>query len=441
MGLIKAIHGSFNGVMADQWKEYFYCESMPEDVLVTKGQKRITSRSSNRHGSDNVITNGSVIAVADGQCMILVDQGAVTEICAQPGEFLYNSSTQPSIFYGGLGKGIVNSFKQFGKRIGFGGEVPQDQRIYYFNTKELVGNKYGTHNSIPVRIVDQRAGIDLDVSIKCYGEYSYKISDPILFYHNVCGNVEELFMRDTIDGQLKAELLTALQPAFSKISGQGIRYSQLPDHADDIAAALQDILSQKWNKLRGITLVSFGISSIKADDQDERMIKDMQRNSAYRDPTLAAATLAGAQADAMRGAANNQNSGAFMGFAGMNMAQNVGGFNPQQLYQMGQGQGQPVNNQQAQNDQQPNANQEPDKAQSKQEQYSAEDWTCPNCGTVNNSNYNFCHKCGFRKNNGTKMKPIYRCSSCGWKPDDPTNPPEFCPICGNPFGNEDIVKN
>ena len=180
MGLIKAALGAAGGVMADQWKEYFYCDAIPESVLAVKGCKRVSGRSSNTKGSDNVITNGSVIAVADGQCMILVDQGKVTELCAEPGEFVYNSSTEPSIFSGKLGTSILDTFKTIGKRFTFGGEAPKDQRIYFFNTKELIGNKYGTPSPVPFRVVDQRAGIDIDISIRCFGEYSYRICDPIL---------------------------------------------------------------------------------------------------------------------------------------------------------------------------------------------------------------------------------------------------------------------
>ena len=230
MGLIKAIAGAAGGVMADQWKEYFYCEAMPANILATKGHKKVTGRSSNYKGDENIITNGSMIAVADGQCMLIVEQGKVVEVCAEPGEFLYDSSTEPSIFSGKLGDGIGDVFRNIGKRFTFGGEAPKDQRVYYFNTKELIGNKYGTASPVPFRVVDQRAAIDIDVGIRCFGEYSYHIANPLLFYTNVCGNVSEDYDRSNLDSQLKTELLTALQPAFAKISEMGIRYSALPGH-------------------------------------------------------------------------------------------------------------------------------------------------------------------------------------------------------------------
>ena len=275
MGLIRAALGAAGGVVGDQWKEYFYCEALDNDVLVVKGSKRVSGRSSNRSGTDNIISNGSVVAVADGQCMIIVEQGKIAELCAEPGEFVYDSSTEPSIFSGSLGTSIEEVFKNIGKRFTFGGEAPKDQRVYYFNTKELVGNKYGTPSPVPFRVVDQRAGIDIDIAIRCFGEYSYRICNPILFYTNVCGNVSSEYTRDNIDGQLKTELLTALQPAFAKISDMGIRYSSLPGHTMEIAQALNEVLSPKWSDLRGIEVVSFGVSSVKASEEDEAMLKEM----------------------------------------------------------------------------------------------------------------------------------------------------------------------
>ena len=281
MGLIKAALGAAGGVMADQWKEYFYCEAIPVDVLVCKGQKRTSGRGSNTKGSANVISNGSVVAVADGQCMCIVENGKVVDICAVPGEFVYDTSIAPSIFTGDLGENIKNTFSQMGKRFAFGGEAGQDQRVYYFNTKEIIGNKYGTPSPIPFRVVDERAGIDIDISIRCFGEYSYRLTDPILFYTNVCGNVEQEYRRDQIEGQLKSELLTALQPAFAKISAMGIRYSALPGHTTEIRDALSEILSSEWALSRGIEIWKFGVSSVKASEEDEAMLKELQRNAGF----------------------------------------------------------------------------------------------------------------------------------------------------------------
>ena len=463
MGLIRAALGAAGGAMADQWKEYFYCESIPENVMAVKGLHRVSGRSSNYKGSENIISNGSVIAVADGQCMIIVDQGKVTELCAEPGEFKYDASTEPSLFYGKLGKNILDTFKNIGKRFTFGGEAPKDQRVYYFNTKELIGNKYGTPSPVPFRVVDQRAGIDIDIAIRCFGEYSYRICDPILFYTNVCGNVSGDYTRDRLESQLKTELLTALQPAFAKISEQGIRYSALPGHTMEMADALNDVLSSKWRNLRGLEIVSFGVSSVKASEEDEAMLKELQRNAAFMDPTRAAAHLVGAQASAMQAAANNQNAGPAMAFMGMNMAGQAGGANAQSLYQMGaQQQAAPaaagwtcacgqsgITGKFCPNCGKPKPAPAP----------AAGSWTCScgatatgkfcpecgkprpadtgwtcSCGAVNKGK--FCAECGKPKPAGT---PKYKCDKCGWEPKDPTHPPKFCPECGDPFDDGDIV--
>lgn len=403
MGLIKAALGSAGGVLADQWKEYFYCESMPADVLVTKAHKKVSGRSSNRHGSENIISNGSVIAVSDGQCMLIVEQGKVVDVCAEPGEYTYDTSSEPSIFCGGLGKGVKEAFQQIGKRFTFGGEPPKDQRVYFVNTKELVGNKYGTPNPVPFRVVDMNIGLDMDITIKCFGEYSYQIANPVLFYTNVCGNVEQDYTRDEIDGQLKSELMTALQPAFARISEMGIRYSALPGHTQELSDALNKVLSDKWDNLRGIRIVSLGVSSVKASEEDEAMIKELQRNAVFRNPTMAAAQMVGAQASAMQSAASNQKTGPAMAFAAMNMAANVGGANAQNLFAMGQ--------QQAAPQMQPQY-QQPSQTAPKTE------WTCA-CGAVNTGK--FCSECGSPRPAGP-----WTCS-CGT-----VNTGKFCQECGKP---------
>ena len=436
MGLIHAALGAASGVLADQWKEYFYCESLSEEVLVAKGSKKTSGFSSNRRGSDNIISSGSVVAVADGQCMLIVEQGKIVEVCAEPGEFVYDSSTEPTIFSGNLGDSIIEIFKAIGKRFTFGGEAPKDQRVYYFNTKELIGNKYGTPSPVPFRVVDANVGLDVDISIRCFGEYSYRISNPLLFYTNVCGNVSDAYRRDSIESQLKTEFLTALQPAFAKISAMGVRYSALPGHTMEMAQALNEVLSAKWRELRGIEIVSVGVSSVKASEEDEKMIKELQRNAAFRNPNMAAAHLVGAQAAAMQAAAENDN-GAAMGFMGMNMAGAAGGMNAQNLFQMGM-----------QQPQQP-APAAPAAAawlcpgcgasasgkfcgECGTKKPEADGWTCA-CGAVNKGK--FCPECGAKKPAGV---PLYKCDKCGWEPADPKNPPKFCPECGDPFDEGDI---
>ena len=437
---------------------------MDADVLVCKGQKRVSGRSSNTKGSDNIITNGSVVAVNEGQCMIIVEQGKVVELCSEPGEFVYDTSTEPSIFEGKLSKSIKEVFATIGKRFTFGGDTAKDQRIYYFNTKEIIGNKYGTPNPVPFRVVDNNIGLDVDISIRCNGEYSYKIVNPILFYTNVCGNVEEEYERSEIDSMLKTELLTALQPAFAKISDMGIRYSALPGHTMEIADALNAVLSKKWAELRGIEIASFGINSVTASKEDEEMIKQLQKTAVLQNPNMAAATLVGAQGEAMKAAASNPN-GAMAGFMGMGMVQNSMGTDAQSLFAMGQQQ-----RMQQQNEAQQLAAQEqrsvaqagqPGQNNAAVSNEVSNGWVCEcgisntgkfcvecgkpkpqpvqgwvcSCGTVNKGK--FCMECGAKK---PAEAPLYKCDKCGWEPEDPKNPPKFCPECGDPFDDNDIQK-
>ncbi len=301
MGLIKAIKGAVGSVAADQWKEYFYCDALDNEVLASKGRKRVSGRGSNTKGDDNIITNGSVVAVNEGQCMIIVDQGKVVEFCAEAGEFVYDTSSEPSLFYGSFGESLADTFEAIGKRFTFGGDAAKDQRVYFFNTKEIMGNKYGTASPVPFRVVDANIGLDIDITLRCNGQYSYKITDPLLFYKNVCGNIPGDFMRSEIEGQLRTELLTALQPAFARISELGVRYSSIPKHTTELMEILNEELSAKWSGLRGISIVSFGMNSVKAPEEDEAMIKELQRTAVYRNPNMAAATLVNAQADADEG--------------------------------------------------------------------------------------------------------------------------------------------
>ena len=394
MGLISTALISAGSVLSDQWKEYFYCDSIPADVLVVKGKKR----NRNNRGNDNIISNGSIIAIAEGQCMIIVEQGKVVDLCAEAGEYTYDMSTEPSLFYGNLSENIPEIFKLIGKRFTFAGDTAKDQRVYYFNTKEIIGNKYGTPSPIPFRVVDQRAGIDIDISIRCFGEYSYRITNPILFYTNVCGNVENSYTRDKIDSQLKSELLTALQPAFAKISDMGIRYSALPGHTSEIANALNDELSASWKNKRGIEIVAFGVNSVKASEEDEEMIQSMQQAAAYQNPALGAAAVIQAQTQAMKDAANNA-AGAAVGFMNMNMAAQAGGANAAELYSMAA----------AQNAAQQTAG---------TPAASADSWTCPNCGSVNTGK--FCPECGT-----ARPSSEWTCPSCGT-----VNKGKFCTECG-----------
>ena len=445
MGLIKALANAAGSVLGDQWREYFYCDSLSDDILVVKGQKRTsdTRNSSNKKGENNIISNGSIIAVNEGQCMIIVDQGKVVELCAEAGEFVYDKSTEPSIFYGGLGQGILKSFSTLGKRITFGGDTAKDQRVYYFNTKEIKDNKFGTPAAIPFRIVDKNVGLDLDSAVRINGNYSYHITDPLLFYTNVCGNIVDEYNRNNLTEQLRGELLTSLQPALAAVSAQSIRYYELPGATKQLVGALNTELSPLWSEKRGIEIVIMNINSAKISEEDEKMVKDLQRTATLKDRNMAAATLVGSQAKAMEAAASNTSTGPMMAFAGMNMANMAGGMNANTLFEMGT---------------QQNAQAQEAAAQKNVAAVAATVWDCacghkgntrrfcgecgtknPNegwtcsCGTVNKGK--FCQNCGSKKPAGV---PQYKCDKCGWEPEDPTNPPKFCPECGDPFNDGDI---
>ncbi|MCM1498476.1 MAG: SPFH domain-containing protein [Clostridium sp.] len=453
MGLIKAISGAIRGVAADQWKEYFYCDALETDVLVVKGQRRNNSKfGTSNKGNDNIISNGSVVAVNEGQCMIIVDQGKVVEFCAEAGEFLYDTSSEPSLLSGDLGENIGRTFATIGKRFTFGGDTGKDQRVYFFNTKEIMGNRYGTANPVPFRVVDANIGLDVDISVRCNGEYSYQIFDPILFYTNVCGNITDEYTRDKIDSQLKSELMTALQPAFAQISAMGIRYSAVPAHTMEVADALNKVLSEKWGELRGIRIVSFGVNTIKASEEDEQMIKDLQKSAVLRNPNMAAATLVGAQAEAMKAAASNTSAGPMMAFAGMNMANMAGGMDANSLFAMGQQQNNTPPTTPSPAAPNPAPASQPEGAAAgtwtcscghsgntgkfcmecgKPKPSAEAGWTC-SCGAVNQGK--FCQECGAKKPAGA---PLYKCDKCGWTPEDPHNPPKFCPECGDIFDEND----
>ncbi|HRU96953.1 MAG TPA: SPFH domain-containing protein [Ruminococcus sp.] len=460
MGLISAMLTSGASVLADQWKEYFYCDAMPADVLVCKGQKRTSKFSSNNHGSENIITDGSGIAVNEGQCMIIVDDGQVVEICSVPGKYTYDMSTEPSVFTDGLKVGLKESFKKWWERVGYGGSTGHDQRIYYINTKEIMDNKFGTQNPVPFAIKNLEAGRTFTVGVRCNGAYSYRIVDPMLFYANVCGNVSGAFTRSNIDAQLKTEFLTYMQPAFSQLSAKGIEYYELPGRTIEICDAMNEALKAKWREHRGIELITVGINSVTIPKEDEDRIKKYEDLAWNKDAGNAAATMVGAQAEAMTTAAGNA-GGAMTGFFGMGMAQQAGGLNANNLFEMNAAKAAASSASWTCSCGTSNTGKfcancgaaKPAPAGAwtcscgtsntgkfcancgkAKPVASADGWTC-DCGAVNKGR--FCAECGKPKPAGA---PLYKCDKCGWEPADPFNPPKFCAECGDPFNDSDIIK-
>ncbi|MBE6682254.1 MAG: SPFH domain-containing protein [Ruminococcaceae bacterium] len=441
MGLIKAGLGALGGTLADQWKEFFYCDAIDNDLLMVKGQKRTSGRSSNTKGEDNIISNGSLIAVADGQAMMIVEQGKVVEFCAEPGEFTYDTSTEPSIFAGNLGDSIKETFKTIGKRFTFGGDTGKDQRVYYFNTKEIMGNKYGTATPIPFKVViNEEMNLKLSVDIRCNGEYTYKLTNPLLFYTNIAGNVSDRYEKTEWEDILRSSLLDALQPALASVAAQKIEYYELPGHTVEIRNALTEVLKPDWTETRGIELVKLTINSLSIPEDQRKKITEWEENAMTTNPMMAGSRLVGAQADAMRTAAANEN-GAMTGFMGMGMAMNAGGNNAGNLFAMGQQQASVPN---------PQAAKDASAAmgwkcscgtvatgkfcpECGSPRPANEGWTCT-CGAVNKGK--FCQECGAKKPAGAVQ---YKCDKCGWEPEKGANPPKFCPECGDPFDNGDIV--
>ena len=414
MGLLKAAIGSFSGTFADQWKEYFTCDSLSEDTLAVKGVKHGGRRSSNTKGSENVISNGSGIVVADGQCMMIVDGGKVVEFAAEPGEYTFDSSLEPSVFYGGFGKGLLETFKTMGRRFTYGGDEARDQRVYYFNTKELLGNKFGTANPVPFRLMDRRIDLDVDLSVRCAGTYSYRISDPIKFYSSISGNFDGEYRRSALDPQLKSEFISALQPAFGELSQLGLRPNEIVAHTEELERALNKALSQEWGSLRGLEVVSVAIATLTIPEEDQALIKEAQMSVVYSDASRAAGLYVKSQSEAMKSAASNPN-GAFAGFMGMGMA--GGNADPSSLFRMAEEKKKEKKDVWVCSCGKENTGKFCTECGSKK----AESWVC-SCGAVNTGK--FCSECGKKRSEGVK------CPTCGWTAPEGSSP-KFCPECGS----------
>lgn len=465
MGILKAALTAATSTMADQWLEFYSCESMPAEALVVRAKKQTGKRSSNTKGSENVISDGSKIIVHEGQAMIMVEQGMITEIATEAGVYTYNSGESPSIFSSSLGRGIIDTFKEMWERMKFGGDAAKDQRIYYFNMKDILNNTFGTTNPVPFRMHYEDLGRPFTVNVKCNGTYTFRICDPVLFYTHVCGNVTNVYDRQSLDMQIRSEFIDALIPSFAELAAKGIRYEQLAGGNAQVKEAIKNSLVSNWEHNRGILLTGVYINSSTIPDSDLKKIQEYEDKAWLRDPANAATLLAEAQAEAMKTAAGNS-GGAAMGFFGMNLASQAGGMSAQNLYAMGAAQ-QAAAQQQAAN----NANTwkcqcgtentgkfcnncgsaKPAPAGSWKCKCGAENtgkfcadcgtpkpaedgWNC-SCGAVNKGK--FCAECGKPKPAGA---PLYRCDKCGWEPADPFNPPKFCAECGDPFNDSDMVK-
>lgn len=364
MGLIQAFKGAVTSTLADQWKEFIYCDALGADTLIQKGKKRVTDASSNQQGSDNIITHESRIVVNEGQALLVVENGKIIDFSVEPGAYTFKSDTEPSLFAGGF-KGLIDSFKKVGQRFTYGGQPQNDQRVYYVNLKEIPNNKFGV-GGVPFR----DAEFGFTIQLKGFGVYSYKIEDPILFFSHVAANVTDRYLATNLDDQLKAEFQQAIQVALGNLSATGISYDKIPQHTKELTVNMDKMLDEDWKQVRGLVVVSIGFSSITPDEESVKKIAQFQEARVYSNAQMLGGRLGGAQATAMENAAKNEN-GAMNGFIGMGFAQQAGGASAAQFIQPGQ----------------PAAPQAPAAP-------TATAWTC-NCGAQNTGN--FCQNCGTKR--------------------------------------------
>jgi len=392
MGLIKAFTGTVISYLNDLWEDYIYCDALDENTLMKKGHAR-KNPGAGANANDNVITDGSRIAVNAGQMMLVVENGKILDFTAEPGAYEYKTGTEPSCFCGDFDETIRVSFENMRHRFAFGGIAGNDQRVYFINTKEIMNNRFGFGN-VPYRDSE----FDITIMLRGFGVYSYKITDPVLFYTNVCGNVKEQFAKISIEPQLKAEIQNVLLPVFGTISKAGIRYDGISLHTDTIVELLQEELREKWKEERGIEVKTMAFSNILPDEASVDKIRELQESRAYSgNKAMLGARVGAAQANAMESAAENP-SGAVNGFMGMGMAQHAGAVNVAELMKEV-----PVQKEEPQSEPPENS------------------WTC-SCGMVNVTN--FCPNCG-----SAKPKEII-CPHCGMVIPEQFAGMKFCPNCG-----------
>jgi membrane protease subunit (stomatin/prohibitin family) len=305
MGLIKALATGVGSALGDQWLEYIYCDEMPEDVLLRKGAKRTRQGSSNTRGSDNIITQGSRIAVNEGQFLLVVDNGKVVDFTDETGVYTFDKSTEPSMLYGGFGKGLLDSFKKVGERFTFGGDTGHDQRVYFVNKKLITDNKFGTKSPIPFRDSEW----NITVNITCFGTYVYKVTDPLLFYANLAGNVDYEYRRDTIQEQFKSDLCASLLPALGQVATQHVSYDMLPGAVTQLTDAVKASLKTDWEDKVGINVDRIKIEGVSPTDEDAAKIKALQETRVYSNAQFAQ----GAKAQAQVGYINGLGQGAAKG--------------------------------------------------------------------------------------------------------------------------------
>ena len=367
MGLIKAIVSSASDTLGDQFKEFVTCPEVDnKNVLIVRG--KVQHGKGNKNPSPGVISNGSLIAIPQGWAMMLVDNGKVVEFSAEPGDYTYDTSSEPSIFTGNLGKGILDTFKTIGKRFTFGGQPAKDQRVYYVNLLTVTGNKFGSPQ--PKKITDEKYGM---LEVTFFGEYAYKVDDPIILVSTVLGAnaKDEVTFDEVVGSQLKNEFSEQLTKAISEVMRlKKVSFGDMGLYGSDISDQMNEVLSPTWKEKYGLIVTDVAMGDINVTEKSMERISKIDDANIFGMGNIQSGLMASSTADAMKAAASNEN-GAMMGFAGMNFAQGAG------ATAMGvANQNAPVNPAPAQpagNGTVPNF--------------------CPNCGTATNGS-NFCPNCG-----------------------------------------------
>lgn len=404
MGIIKAATSSLGGTLADQWLEVIEPEDMSDQTVMTKGVmvRKDDKRGSNRKGTSDVITDGSVVHVCPNMMMLLVDGGKIIDYTAEEGYYTVKNDTAPSMFNGGLKESVQEAFFRFK----FGGVTPQKQEVYYINLQEIKGIKFGT--ATPLQYFDNFYNAEL--FLRTHGTYSIRITDPILFYANAIPKNQTQVEISDINEQYLQEFLTALNTSINLYSAQGERVSFLPSKSVELSKYMADTLDEEWRKLRGIEVVAVAVSSISYTDDSQKLINMRNQGAMLGDPSVREGYMQGAVARGIEAAGSNT-GGAMQAFMGMGMGMN----------QAGDVLGQASASNQAQMAQQ-------EKAATKSE----DTWTCSACGTENAGK--FCSNCGEKKPEvQANLKIEMACSACNAVVNLANGVPKFCPECGQPF--------
>ncbi len=318
MGLIKALVKSTTSALGDQFKEYVTCEGMGSDVLVKRGT--VHHGSGNKNPSENIISNGSAIVVPEGSAMMIVENGKILDFCAEAGTYTFDSGSEPSIFYGGFGKGIIDTIKKIGSRTTFGGQTANDQRVYYVNLLAILGNKFGSPQ--PKKITDDKYGM---LEVTFFGEYAIKVDNPVTLVANVIGaNASDtVLFSDILESQFKGKFVEKLTQAITKVMRlHKIPFGDIGMYNSDITDEMNNLLADDLVTKYGIKISDIAILDINLTDESMERVSKIDDATIFSDSKLQSGLMATASAEALKNASSNEN-GSMMGFMGMNMATNA----------------------------------------------------------------------------------------------------------------------